>query len=112
MRREWHHIHWYDVGDLLRCIRAHVVVVCFAAYSPLGGLKTRRGDISIDRFPKIVAMAKSRGVDPYTMLLRVMCVRFPAMIILVGSRDVRKVSALSGVHHIKLSEREAKELWA
>lgn len=106
-----HGITFIGTPTMWTCARARSLTSFHAAYSPLGGLKTRRGDISCDRFPKLVAAARKRGVDPYSMLLRVMRVRFPTAILLVGSRDVRKVSALRTIDDIALTDKEATELW-
>ena len=95
---------------LLDYCRQHGLV--FLAYSPLGGLKTRRGERSLVRdFPQFAGAAERRQCDPCALLMAVMRRLFPEVVLLVGTRSVARASHLLDYENIALTVEEAKKLW-
>jgi aryl-alcohol dehydrogenase-like predicted oxidoreductase len=95
---------------ILEYCRHHGLV--FLAYSPLGGLKTRRGERDLARdFPQFAAEAKNRGCDPCALLMATMRRLFPEVVLLVGTRRADRAAQLLDFEHIALTEAEARKLW-
>lgn len=84
----------------------------FLAYSPFGGLKTRRAERNLDTdFPHFTEAAARKQCTSHALLLAVMRKLWPHCIPLVGTRSPDRVRQLLDYEKIELSAEEAQDLW-
>lgn len=91
--------------------RDHGIV--FMAYSPFGGLKTRRGERKPleEQFPDLARVAQEKKCDPHALLLKVMRTLWPHVVPIVGTRRKDRAARLMDYQKIDLTIQEAKQLW-
>ena len=100
-------------GVLLWCARHHVP---FVAYSPLGGLKTRRGERQAlgVKVPAIAALATQKGVSEQAITLAAMLHRGAQhgaeMLLLVGAREEEHIVDSLGAAAVRLTDAETAQV--
>ena len=98
-------------GVLDLCAKHNLV---FFAYSPFGGLKTRRGERDLERdFPQFAeeAIRRGGGVTAHAVLLRVMRTLWPHCVPLVGTRSPLRAARLLDYERLSMTRLEALALW-